>query len=122
MLKNYITIAVRNISRDKFYSFLNLFGLTIGLAVTLLIGVYIIDELSYDRFHSNSGRIYRLPTDLKFGSSEVKLTSSHPALANSLREELLEVEEVARIEFQQKVPFKYNELIFFFIAIEFAVY
>lgn len=112
MLKNYITIAVRNISRDKFYSFLNLFGLTIGLAVTLLIGVYVIDELSYDRFHSNSGRIYRLPTDLKFGSSEVKLTSSHPALANSLREELLEVEEVARIEFQQKVPFKYNELIF----------
>lgn len=112
MLKNYIIIALRNFKRDKFYSFINLFGLSIGIAVTLLIAVYIIDELSYDKFHSKSDRIYRLATDLKFGNSEAKLTSSHPALSQSLNNEITVVEQSTRLELRKRSIFKYNELVF----------
>ena len=60
MLKNYFKVAVRNITRSRFYSFINLFGLTTGIAVSLLITLYIFDELSFDRFHKDADRIYQV--------------------------------------------------------------
>ena len=60
MVRNYLTIAIRNISKDKFYSFINVFGLTLGIASCLFIAIYITDELSYDRFHTKAARIYRI--------------------------------------------------------------
>ena len=59
MLKNYIKIASRNLLKNKGFSFINLFGLTIGLACCLLIMLFVQDEQSYDRFHKNAERIYR---------------------------------------------------------------
>ena len=73
MLKNYLKIAVRNIKRNKIYSFINIAGLAIGIACCLLILLYIQDELSYDRFHKNADRIYRINTDLKFGGTELAI-------------------------------------------------
>lgn len=60
MFKNYFKITYRNLLRQKVYSFLNLSGLAIGLACSILIFLYVNDELSYDRFHEKSDRIYRM--------------------------------------------------------------
>jgi putative ABC transport system permease protein len=62
MFKNYFTVALRNLSRNKIYSFINITGLSIGLACAMLILLYVKDEVSYDRFHSNANHIYRIVT------------------------------------------------------------
>ena len=59
MFKNYFKTAFRNLRKNKLYSIINIFGLTVGLAACLLIGVYIHHELSYDKFNANAGRIVR---------------------------------------------------------------
>src|SRR5690348_8078970 len=60
MLKNYFKIAFRNLLRNKIYSFINIMGLSLGLASAMLIILYVKDEVSYDRFHSNANNIYRV--------------------------------------------------------------
>jgi putative ABC transport system permease protein len=60
MLLNYLKFGWRNIRKKKTYSFINIFGLTAGLACFLLIALYVFDELTYDRFHKNPGSIYRI--------------------------------------------------------------
>ena len=60
MFKNYFTVAWRNLSRNKIYAFINIAGLSIGLACAMLIILYVKDEVSYDRFHKNADRIYRV--------------------------------------------------------------
>ncbi len=60
MLKNYLKITVRNLRKNKWYSLINIFGLTIGITGALIIYLYIAQELSYDRFHSKADRIYRV--------------------------------------------------------------
>ncbi len=65
MIKNYFKIAFRNLKRNKIYSFINISGLSIGLACAMLILLYVKDEVSYDRFHNNVNNIYRVVTDNK---------------------------------------------------------
>ncbi|MEI9957053.1 MAG: ABC transporter permease [Ferruginibacter sp.] len=60
MIKNYFKIAFRNLMRGKFISFINLFGLTIGITCCLLILAYIINELSFDKYNKNANEIYRV--------------------------------------------------------------
>lgn len=62
MFKNYFTIALRNLLRNKIYAFINIAGLSIGLACAMLIILYVKDEVSYDRFHANVDNIYRIVT------------------------------------------------------------
>ena len=62
MFKNYFTVALRNLLRNKIYAFINIAGLSIGLACAMLIILYVKDEVSYDRFHANVGNIYRITT------------------------------------------------------------
>jgi len=62
MFKNYFKIALRNLARNKIYSFINIAGLSIGLACAMLIILYVKDEVSYDRFHKNVNNIYRITT------------------------------------------------------------
>ena len=62
MFKNYFTVALRNLLRNKIYAFINIAGLSIGLACAMLIILYVKDEVSYDRFHANVGNIYRIVT------------------------------------------------------------
>src|SRR5689334_17402359 len=62
MLKNFFILAVRNLLKRKAYSFINIFGLAIGVAVCLVILTYVDFELSYDSFHKNAARIYRTTT------------------------------------------------------------
>ena len=60
MFKNYLKIAWRNIVRHKGYSFINIFGLAVGLASCIMILLWVQDEMSYDRFHKNAGAIHRV--------------------------------------------------------------
>jgi putative ABC transport system permease protein len=62
MFKNYLTVALRNLLRNKIYAFINIAGLSIGLACAMLIILYVKDEVSYDRFHKNVNNIYRIVT------------------------------------------------------------
>src|SRR5439155_16599455 len=62
MFKNYFTVALRILLRNKIYAFINIAGLSIGLACAMLIILYVKDEVSYDRFHKNVGDIYRVVT------------------------------------------------------------
>src|SRR5438552_623539 len=62
MFKNYLTVAFRNLLRNKIYAFINIAGLSIGLACAMLILLYVKDEVSYDRFHANVNNIYRVVT------------------------------------------------------------
>jgi putative ABC transport system permease protein len=64
MLKNYLKIAYRNFIRHKLYSFINVFGLAIGLSICMIISLWVLRELSYDRFHENASRIYRIEREL----------------------------------------------------------
>ena len=60
MIKNYFKIAFRNLLRYKGFSFINIFGLATGMACSLLIFLFVKDEISYDRFHKNADKIYRI--------------------------------------------------------------
>lgn len=60
MIKNYLKISFRNLAKNKVYSFINIFGLTLGLTSFLLIALYIFDELTFDRFHKNADNTYRV--------------------------------------------------------------
>jgi putative ABC transport system permease protein len=63
MFKSYFTVGWRNLLRSKTHSFINIGGLAVGIASCLLIGLYIADELRYDRYHTNADRIYRAVAD-----------------------------------------------------------
>lgn len=65
MLKNYLFVALRNLSKRKVHSFINITGLAIGLASFILIFLYVQDEVSYDQYHAKSDRIYRVNSDVK---------------------------------------------------------
>lgn len=72
MLKNYFKTAFRNISRQKGYVLINILGLAIGIASSMLIAIYIFSELSYDQHHEKKDRIYRIYLDGKINNQEVK--------------------------------------------------
>ncbi len=97
MFKNYLKIAFRNLNKQKSYSFVNIVGLTIGLACFLVIGFFIQYELNYDTFHANSDRTYRIveqqPQNSYLGSNWFALTAT--PMAVTMKEEYPEVESAA---------------------------
>lgn len=99
MIKNYITIALRNIRKYKGYSFINIVGLAIGMAVCILILLYVQDELSFDSYHQNADRIYRIErADRKpDGSIEPYFCSLAPSFVPILEKDFPEVEHAVRI-------------------------
>ena len=79
MLRNYLKIAYRNLVRHKGYAFINVFGLAVGLAACLLIGLYVQHERSYDRFHTRADRIYRLVMEAgNFGAGARAFAAAGP--------------------------------------------
>ena len=68
MLKNYLTVAFRNMIRHKVYSVVNLAGLAVGMACTVLILLWVQSELSFDRYHEKADRIYRLASNWNLGN------------------------------------------------------
>ena len=98
MLKNYLTVAIRNIARHKVYSFINIAGLAIGMACCALIMLYVQHELSYDDFHAKGDRIYRVLRETRGEDGSVKFHSgiSGP-FAPALMNDFPEVEDAIRL-------------------------
>jgi putative ABC transport system permease protein len=97
MFKNYIKTAFRNIKEHLGYSFINIFGLAVGMTVCLLMLMYVVNETSYDNFHEKDGRIYRLACDWGTEGSKMKFAGTMPAFAPALNSEIPEIEVAARI-------------------------
>ena len=98
MFRNYLLVAVRNLFRHKVYSWINILGLAIGMACCVLILLYIEDELSYDRYHQNADRIYRVLRETRqVGGGRSVGTGTSGALAANLRSDFSEVQEAVRI-------------------------
>ena len=99
MFKNYLKIAIRNLWRHKGFSFINLFGLSVGLTCCLLIALFILNELSYDKYHANANRIYRVTRDFvnPDGSDALHLGSIAPPFGPLLKNYFSDAEEVVRI-------------------------
>src|ERR1700744_2060851 len=97
MIKNYIKIAWRNLTINKVSSIINISGLAIGLACVLLIGMYVKDEFSYDRFFKDANRIYRVNLDTKMGNSEGVIGHTPPPVGAALKDNFPQVESYTRI-------------------------
>lgn len=97
MFRNYFSIALRQIARHKMHTALNLAGLSVGLAVCLLLFMWVRDELAYDRFHTKADRIHRALWKARFGDNEWTLPLCPVPLAPALEREFGEVEKATRL-------------------------
>lgn len=97
MIRNFFKIAFRNIVRQKFYALINIFGLAIGLAICLLILLFVKDELSYDRHHEKADRIYRTMMEWGHNEDRVKSPINPYRLAPALKVDFPELDPIVRI-------------------------
>ena len=97
MFRNYIKIAWRNLLKNKTFSLINIIGLASGLACFILITLYIVDELSYDRYHEKADRIFRINSDIRFGGTDLNMAVSADPMGATLKKDYPQVEQFARI-------------------------
>ena len=100
MLRNYLKTALRNLWKSKGFSAINIIGLAIGLATCLLILIFVMDELSYDRYNVKADRIYRLDGDIKFGGNHFILAVAPAPAGPAVRRDYPEVEKEVRFRQQ----------------------
>src|SRR5690348_8772682 len=96
MFKNYVTIAWRNLRKHSFYSLINVVGLAIGVAATLIITLFVIDELNYDAYNDKGDRIYRVEADVKVGGNHFQMAYRSAPEASTLIHDFPEVESAVR--------------------------
>ncbi len=111
MLHNYLKIALRNLQKHPFYTSINVLGLAVGMACALLITVYIVQELSYDRFHEKADRIHRLATHVKIGETEFTGAAVSAAVAQTLLDEVPEVEMAVRMTQRDNILFRRDDIV-----------
>ncbi|OIN56145.1 hypothetical protein BLX24_26590 [Arsenicibacter rosenii] len=110
MLRNYFRTAWRNLLKNRFYSLINMSGLTIGLAVGILILLWVQDELSFDRFHQQASQIYKLENWAGTGSSRQIWTSTVAPIAEMGKQELPDIREAVRTSYNGMYNlFKYKD-------------
>lgn len=97
MLKNFLTIAWRNLTRNRNYAIVNILGLAIGLACFMFIMLYVQDELSYDKFHPKGERIYRMALERIYPGRSRLYAIIPPSYAEAVKKEFAEVEETCRL-------------------------
>ncbi len=100
MFKNHLKIAWRSLKKQPFFTFLNTFGLAIGIAGGLLISLFIYDELRYDRMFKDAERIHRINIDIKFGGEAMFSAEASAPLAETLKKDFAQVENTTRIRNQ----------------------
>jgi len=98
MLKNYITVAIRNILKYKFFSLINITGLVIGITCCLLLFVYVMDELSYDTFHKDYQQVYRVALHGRIGGQEARTTTSAIPLGPAMLAEIPGIDHYLRMK------------------------
>ncbi len=111
MLRNYLTTALRNFIRQPIYSAINVSGLVLGLASSIFIFLWVIDELSYDRYHKENDRVFKIMQNHLY--SDGRLTTddwTNGLLGEGLKAELPEIEEVMRLSWSETKLFSFGEI------------
>ncbi|HVY74317.1 MAG TPA: ABC transporter permease [Puia sp.] len=106
MIKNLIRIALRNFRKDKWYSLLNVLGLTIGITFSLFLIFYVRDELNFDRYNEYADRIYRINSYIQEKDKNTDWTITQFPLAPTLKKDFPEVEEAVRFNGRERTLFK----------------
>jgi len=113
MIKNYLLLAIRNILRYKGFSFINILGLSIGITATLLILLWIQDELSFDTFHKYADRLYQVEEDQYYSGEVYHVTVTPYPSGPVWREEIPEIENACRYQWSYGMLFNYGEKAFY---------
>jgi len=109
MIKNLLLVALRNLKKDKWYSLLNVLGLTIGITFSLFLIFYITDELSFDRFNGKADRIYRINSYIQEKDKNTNWAITQEPLARTLKKDFPEVEESGKLMQRERTLFKQGE-------------
>ena len=115
MIRNYLKIAFRNLTKYKFISFINLFGLTVGLTCCLLILAFILHELSFDKYQPNASRVYRVTrsfNNAETGALSLNLSTIAPPFGPLLENDFKEIENMTRVISNGQTTMKYEEKMF----------
>ena len=114
MFKNYVKIAIRNLFRNKLYSFLNIAGLAIGIACCVLILLYVQDELSFDRFHEKADRIFRVNSHFFISERTMHFATTAHVQGQMFKDEYPEVENYVRFnQYELRSVIRYKENTFY---------
>jgi len=97
MIWNYIKIAFRNLTRYKSFSLINILGLAIGLSASLLIALWVFDELSYDKYHENSGRIYRVGRHINWDGKVFDVPVTGAIYGETINDKIPEIVDFSRV-------------------------
>ncbi|MFD1145188.1 FtsX-like permease family protein [Larkinella insperata] len=97
MFFNYLKIAFRQLRANRLFSFLNILGLTVGLAVSTFIALYVWHEFHYDRHHPFADRTYRILSVSNYGGQDVSFPGMHESVGTAIKRQIPEVEEVVRM-------------------------
>ena len=97
MIKNFLKIAIRNIIRHKGFSAINIVGLAVGIACSILIFLFVAHELSYDKFHEKADRIHRIAVSASIGDTKINQTYSSSITFQKLLEDFPEIENGVKI-------------------------
>lgn len=103
MLRSFFISSVRHLIKNRLYAILNILGLSIGLACFTLIALWVKDELGYDRFHKNAGRIFRVGATFTDESGQFDQAVTCVPLAPAMKNDLPEVEDVLRIDINDAI-------------------
>ncbi len=109
MLRNYITVAFRNLIRQKGFAIINVLGLTIGLTVSAVIILYIVHELGYDRFHENAKKIYRVTINGEISGQKLNVAVTSPPFGPALVNDFPEVVDYTRINPPENALFAFDD-------------
>ena len=109
MIRNFFKVTYRNFTRQKGYSIINILGLAIGLASAILIFIFIMNELSYDKCYKNYDRIYRVYMDGQMGENVIHAAWTPAPMASTLKKDFPEVEYSARVREQGNMLIKYKD-------------
>ncbi|MGV3504610.1 MAG: ABC transporter permease [Adhaeribacter sp.] len=104
MFYNYLKIALRHLMRHKVFSFINIFGLALGMSCSILILLWVKDELSYNRFHAHIDRLYRVMEDQHYpGGEDLVIDSTPGPLAGALQKAFPEISYAAKVSWETQV-------------------
>jgi len=111
MIRNYLKLAIRNLLKYRFISFINLFGLTVGLTCCLLITTYVLNELSYDRYNKNADNVYRVTRSFnnQDGIVSLHLGTVAPPFGYYLPGDFPEIKKLTRLLDNGITPLRYKE-------------
>lgn len=112
MFRNYVVIALRNIIRNKIFTIVNISGLSLGMAFSLFIYLWINDELSINKFHASGDRLFRVLQSQTYDGGKITVRDETPGLlAETLKNEIAEIENAVTLTSNESIPFKKDEML-----------